>query len=126
MWIASTLGFYSIVEKPKKGVYQIRTRQRKDLENLMLAAELDESIDNAGGTDYQFRIYVQQDKLLKIMKILAESIEYPNFKSEVEKIPDQRDKLNGYNNLWADLFQVALDIPRRFINPSGYKKIRKI
>lgn len=102
MWLCTQLGFFSIVQKD--GSHHVRARLRKDLENLVSAADLaGVKIHESPRADYRWRILVHPPELAAIFGALARSIDYPNFKSRIHELPDQVDKLRGYGRLWGDL-----------------------
>ena len=41
--------------------------------------------------------------LRRIYQALEDSVDYPNFKSEIGKSPSQRLKLSIYGGFWADM-----------------------
>lgn len=105
MWIASKLGFYSIVRKA--GGWHVRARVRGDLVNLAAVAGLDpETIEEWPAADYRWRIRVKKRFLSRVFRVLEASIDYPNFKSEIAATPEQRPKLHTYHNLWTNLYRV--------------------
>lgn len=108
MWLATKLGFFSIVQKqpPDDGdaaVYHVRARVRADLENLLGATGLQREILAWPSADYRFRIMASQREVFDIMSALAESIDYDNFKGVVAATPDQRPKLDAYGKVWSTL-----------------------
>jgi hypothetical protein len=113
MWIASKLGFYSIVQK-RPGEWHVRARLRADLVNLVNAvcrepAAVVETIEEWPTADYRWRILVTDaGELAGIFAALAESVTYPNFKSEVARRPDQTAKLPAYHDLWHSLHTLQL------------------
>lgn len=104
MWIASKLGWFSIVEKTR-GVYHIRARVREDLENLLEDASLSSSvaIQEWPGADYRYRAVVRVTNLIKAFEALLDSVDYPNFKGEISKTPDQAPKLQSYHRIWSEM-----------------------
>ncbi|MCK9154642.1 MAG: hypothetical protein M0P12_00860 [Paludibacteraceae bacterium] len=69
MWIFSKFGFYSIVQKDSG--YQARTREKKDLSNIINACGFfDKEIKESVLTDYQYRICVSKEEVFIIMEIL--------------------------------------------------------
>jgi hypothetical protein len=108
MWLATKLGFFSIVQKepPDDGdaaVYHIRARVREDLENLLRLTDLQREILTWPSADYRFRIMASQQEVFEIMSALAESIDYDNFKGVIAATPDQRDRLDAYHKVWSTL-----------------------
>ncbi len=105
MWLMTTQGFYSIVKHTTLADrFMVRSRARKDLENLLAllengghAAEIFETPHS----DYAYRILVTGKQKAKILEVLGEEIDYSNFKSEVGRRPDQADKLDAYHEIWA-------------------------
>ena len=104
MWIASKLGFYSIVCKDEDE-FHIRTRLRVDLENLLVATKLDEEINQCDRSDYRYRLVVRSDAVKKVFSILCETINYPNFKNQIAETPSQEDKLDAYHDIWSVMYR---------------------
>lgn len=107
MWIASTLGFFSIVqhydEKRGRGVFYVRARAEQDLKNLKTRAHIGVPIQKWPKADYAYRLIVGGDELTRIMTTLTSTIRYPNFKDQIAKLPDQAPKLHAYHQLWGNL-----------------------
>ena len=103
MWIASKIGFFSFMQK--SGCFHVRTRVRRDLENLNKAAALGEAagIEKWPEADYRYRIRAGAVTLQKVFAALESSITYPNFKTEIANTPDQHDKLGAYHQTWHAL-----------------------
>lgn len=103
MWIASKLGFYSIVNKD--GHYHIRARKRADLQALIKATpKFDYEIESWPQADYRYRIRIPEEKFNDFAQVFAtfvESIDYGNFKNEIAATPSQRDKLHAYHEIWG-------------------------
>src|SRR5689334_13894910 len=83
MWVMSSIGFFSIVkvDKPDATLWQVRARERKDLVNLRMAADLhgqSTSILTTNAADYCYRIIVDEEERDKIMLTLGELVDYPN------------------------------------------------
>jgi hypothetical protein len=115
MWIATTIGFYSIVHKEHhddpegQKLFVIRARTRGDIDRL--AKEIKNKLNKEiviheyEKSDYQFRIYLEtKEDLAATLATLAEKVTYPNFKDEIAEIPHQQDKAPAYANLWLKLF----------------------
>lgn len=122
MWIATTLGFYSIVQKEHhddpdgKKLFVIRARMKGDLQRLvdliqpklkLYAGDTPANIKiyEYEKSDYQYRIYLEtEEDLATTLAALAEKVTYSNFKDEIAEIPHQQDKAPAYANLWLKLF----------------------
>ena len=101
MWLFTPNGFYSIVKK--QGAWHVRARRKQDLTNLGL-----DPVKSHPGSDYPWRSLVKDpDTLRAIFERLADSIDYPNFKSRIAQTPDQKDRLDTYHIVW-DLMQVCV------------------
>ncbi|MCC7519615.1 MAG: hypothetical protein IT578_10570 [Verrucomicrobiae bacterium] len=113
MWLFTQFGFYSIVRK-QDGIH-VRGRVRKDLENLKAAAKLEGEIldwrkPKPGGykADYPYRIILTDNTdLRRIMCLLADILDYPNFKGHIEADPIQRERDEAYFKVW-DVMRRAL------------------
>lgn len=98
MWLMTKHGFYSIVQK-QPNEYHVRSRERKDLENLSAAVPLPNAkIIETPQADYAYRIIVDKDKLLAILARLGETLDYSNFKGKIDSTPDQAHK--PYHEVW--------------------------
>ena len=101
MWLMTKYGFYSIVQK-QPGEYHVRSRERKDIENLVTRLPLAQvQIIETKRSDYAFRIIVKKEDVMAIMKFLGETIDYDNFKNKIGQTPDQRHK--PYHEVWRIL-----------------------
>ena len=107
MWLMTTAGAYSIVRKGEVGAYQVRGREKRDLQNLLMLVNLpaDRLIVTRSG-DYGFRIIVNTEELSRIFAALMATIDYDNFKDEVARHPDQAKKLRVYHEVWHLLSKV--------------------
>jgi len=103
MWIASGLGYFSIVNKD--GKYYVRARSVNDLELLKKATGLSNKVLQFQGTDYIARIIVDKKDLNIIKDALFESIVYPNFKNSIHANKNQSDKSDFYGRIWGVMFQ---------------------
>ena len=117
MWIASNIGFYSIVKKTSHlnedgpEVHVIRAREKDDLTRLLAKAseapdfKWRESsvtrIHDWDYSDYRYRIYVENSEdFAAIFDALNRTITYDNFKDEIKATPHQRKKYKAYEMLW--------------------------
>ena len=99
MWLCTKYGFYSIVRK-QPGEFHIRARVKRDLENLKTVSEIKRRILVTKDADYRYRMVVNEIEVMAAMTVLGATLDYPNFKSEIAKAEDQRDKLTAYHELW--------------------------
>jgi hypothetical protein len=106
MWIASKLGFFSIVVKD--GFFNIRARKRADLEALVLETPkiAQYEIETWSAADYRYRIRIPDDdknfkNVAEIFATFVDTIDYGNFKNEIAATPSQRDKLHAYHEIWG-------------------------
>lgn len=98
MWLMTKHGFYSIVQK-KPDEYHVRSRERRDLENLIKGVPLpDAKIVDTPEADYACRIVTDGATVLSIMGFLGRTLDYPNFKGRIDATPDQRHK--PYHEVW--------------------------
>lgn len=104
MWIASKLGFFSIVRK--EGSWHVRGRVKNDLGNLQKTAGIKAPIEDWHFADYRWRMRVQEADLGAVFRALEASVDYPNFKSEIAASAEQRSKLGPYHDFWAALMQI--------------------
>ena len=100
MWLATQHGFYSIVQKAQDE-FHVRSRLQKDLQNLLLLTGKDHVIQTWDGADYRYRVIVRQADFIDIMGKLALALDYPNFKSQIACLPDQREKLHAFHEIWS-------------------------
>jgi phage tail tube protein FII len=103
MWLITTTGFYSIVQKPGEKGLTIRSRVRKDLEALRdkYLPDLGEIVRNEK-TDYRYRAKVSHADLAKAASQMVLDIDYDNFKNTVAKVQGH-DRSHIYSNVWEDL-----------------------
>jgi hypothetical protein len=117
MWLMTKYGFYSIVQK-QPGEYHVRSRDRKDIENLMTRLPLDQvQIIESKSSDYAFRIIVKKEDVESILKFLGETIDYDNFKDKIDQTPDQNHK--PYHEVWGILADALGAYGRK---PKGLKR----
>lgn len=103
MWICSSLGFFSIVEK-QPGEFHVRARVLRDLKNLIAALPGEANrpkIITRKISDYRYRIVVEMPLLFDIFAALRRSIDYSNFKARIASDPHQDHKVPKYSAFWA-------------------------
>ena len=80
MWLFSTTGFISIVEKDAN---HLAVRARDSLSLSSLAQSYDVEIRSTPTADYPYRIFLSKDQFKNFLHNQAGLINYKNFKSEV-------------------------------------------
>lgn len=104
MWIFTTFGFFSIVQKPGDDRLTVRARARTDLDALrsQYLPALSETIEGAG-TDYRYRATVPRADLAQAMSRIVTDVTYSNFKSEVARGAGHgRERL--YHRVWDVMY----------------------
>ena len=114
MWIATKIGFFSVVEKEHHNnpngqkLFVVRARDSGDLHRLIqliknkIKKEL--IIYSYDKSDYPHRIYLETQKDFETtLATLAEKVTYPNFKDEILETSHQQDKVQPYSDLWLGL-----------------------
>lgn len=107
MWLITTFGFFSIVQKPedvKSGMLTIRARVGSDLDTLRsnylpVLGPTQESADS----DYRYRALAPKTSVMTAMANITEDIDYSNFKNAVASRQGPiRAKL--YGKVWDVLY----------------------
>ena len=86
MWIATTRGFYSIVEKPwdtEHGTLTIRARSMVDMLNLATLFDTPSPITQDDDADYLVRFQAPRLEVSQVFATLLLGIGYDNFKGAV-------------------------------------------
>ena len=103
MWIVTTIGFFSIVEKPwdrKDGTLTVRARRREDLEALDQYAGWQlaptEIVEDALA-DYHYRLRAPRAEVTQAIGALVAGITYDNFKAQIH----ESDRHDAYLQAWA-------------------------
>jgi hypothetical protein len=118
MWIASSHGWFSVVKKD--GGFHVRARSAEDLQALQRAvggAFAALPIHHTPRADYHARVFVPADGaeavLDSLFHALGRSVDYPNFKSRIASLPEQRDKLARYHDVWEAMHSWQTERERR-------------
>lgn len=107
MWLLTTFGFFSVVEKPgdrEADALTVRARVKADLEHLRAKylpglGEISES----STTDYRYRAQASKPQVMKAFAAIAKDIDYSNFKSAVgNRMGSARAKT--YGKVWDVLY----------------------
>ena len=101
MWLFTTVGFFSVVQKPRDAFLTVRARVASDLNHLRIAylPTLSPTIVTKKG-DYPYRATVSHKDFAAGLARMARDIHYDNFKNEVEKeMGAQRERT--YEEVWS-------------------------
>jgi hypothetical protein len=112
MWLLTSVGFFSIVQKPSdaaQGTLTVRARVKGDLEALRkrylpTLGDIAESRTN----DYRFRAVVPRAEVSAAMAKIVDELDYSNFKSEVAKTQGKARE-HVYHEVWSVLYQLQKD-----------------
>ncbi|RRR70000.1 MAG: hypothetical protein EI684_14160 [Candidatus Viridilinea halotolerans] len=107
MWIYTTVGFFSVVQKKGQAddLLMVRGRFRGDLEALREAylPELG-AVTEYGGTDYAFRAPVTKVAFTRAMARIVADMTYDNFKNEVSR-QQGPERARIYHDVWDVMFR---------------------
>lgn len=111
MWLFTTSGFYSIVEKPwdrGTGTLTVRARVDADLDRLRdsVLPELGPTVED-GDADYRFRAQAPRDAVARAAQQVVTDLHYDNFKSAVAKAQG-----HGRAHVYHDVWEAALQLQR--------------
>lgn len=121
MWLVTRYGFFSVVQKPSDEDLTIRSRTRKDLEELR-RRYLPEMgpIRTDEGTDYRYRATAPHAAVAEAVRRSVLDIDYANFKATVGR-EQGPDRARVYSRVWEDLWLLedtpAEDAFRRVFGP---------
>lgn len=106
MWIASEIGFFSVVAKPwdrPRGTLTVRARVREDLDALRSKYLPDLSTTKYDpGADYWYRGVAPRASVMSAMAALVGDLDYPDYKSRVEEVQGI-ERATVYASVWAAL-----------------------
>lgn len=106
MWIMTTDGFYSVVQKPGERDLTVRARVPKDLENLrMNYLPSLKDIRKDVGTDYRYRAEVSHEDFAATARKTVLDINYSNFKNSITKIQGSK-RAKTYGKVWEALLEI--------------------
>jgi hypothetical protein len=109
MWLITTTGFYSIVEKiwdRAAGTLTVRARAKADLEALRSAGlpELGD-IKEDPNADYRFRAQAPRPAVIRAVAAQVEALDYDNFKSAVARRQGSA-RVHLYHCVWDVLYRI--------------------
>jgi hypothetical protein len=103
MWIATAIGFYSIVQKPT-GTICVRARTKADMDAFVkLIRGCGKPIHTPAG-DYPWRVNLSLSRFAREFHKLALLVDYPNFKAKVMATNPERAML--YAPVWSHLMRI--------------------
>ena len=108
MWLATTIGFFSVIEKD--GQICVRARSHKDIKAFKSLIPGCGKIIRTNLADYRFRVFIPKDKFEHEFYRLAKLINYNNFKNEVKKTNKAREIL--YHSVWVTLLGIEKENSR--------------
>jgi 8-oxo-dGTP pyrophosphatase MutT (NUDIX family) len=130
MWLMTTIGFFSVVQKPGTDFLTVRSRVRGDLDALRsrYLPDLSKSIDHAG-TDYPWRATVPHLSFSAAIARMVSDIDYGNFKNEISA-RQGKGRAKRYQKVWEALYDLPDDTEPKahpalpWLNaPTGGKKV---
>lgn len=106
MWVFTTEGFFSVVQKPGESVLTVRSRARDDLDRLRDThlPTLGPTIDEAG-TDYPYRARVPRADFAIAMLEASRAIDYSSFKNAVAAQMGS-ERAHVYHDVWQALLKL--------------------
>ena len=106
MWLFTTFGFFSIVQKQNNSFLTVRARASADLDRLRqdFMPELSETLVG-GGTDYPYRATINHEDFSRGLAKLGEALDYSNFKAEVHKKMGY-ERASIYGDVWSALLKL--------------------
>lgn len=116
MWLITTVGFFSVVQKPEDvdtKTLTVRARVREDLEALKTQClpELG-AIQESASNDYRFRARAPQAAVARAMAAIVEGVNYANFKDEVA-LRQGPTRAALYHDVWSVLLRLQAGSPRQ-------------
>ncbi len=112
MWLITSIGFFSVVQKPADvaaDTLTIRSRVRSDLDALR-----QQHLPNLGpireskNNDYRFRAVAPRAEVAAAMADMVKQLNYSNFKSQVARTQGTA-RSNLYHDVWSVLHHLQTD-----------------
>ncbi len=103
MWVFTPFGFFSIVaHRDRPGHLLVRSRDQRDLEALADRLRPRPQVEHTPDADYAWRLVATRSAIGKLLAATAETLDYWNFKAEVERQQGYA-RAELYHQVWADL-----------------------
>lgn len=106
MWLFTRFGFFSVtlaLEDPTGQTVQVRARVREDIEALdtwflgETGTLLGDDIISTPRRDYQYRMYVPKARWAEAARLLAQDLNYSNFKAQIR----DHERHDVYAAVWG-------------------------
>jgi 8-oxo-dGTP pyrophosphatase MutT (NUDIX family) len=109
MWLFTTVGFFSIVQKTSDPLLTVRARVADDLSQLRdrYMPGLSPTIIG-GGADYPFRATISRDDFARGLAQVVQDIDYASFRDEIERVTG-RARGPIYTQVWKVLMKLEND-----------------
>lgn len=107
MWLFTTIGFFSVVQRPGDAFLSVRARVAEDLDRLReeYMPELSETVEWPGA-DYRYRAFISHEDFARGLARLAMDIDYGNFKSAVG-VHQGLDRELLYSQVWGIMTELG-------------------
>jgi hypothetical protein len=105
MWLITTIGFFSVVQKPGETDLTVRARVAADLDRLRerYMPALSPTTESSW-SDYRFRARISHADYAAGLAKLGADIDYDNFKNAVARTDKHRAKV--YGKVWTVLYDL--------------------
>lgn len=106
MWLFTSVGFFSIVQKPGTEFLTIRARAAGDLDHLR--ARYLKSLTattTAKGTDYPFRATATHAAVAEALGQIVRDVTYANFKDHIKAVQGAA-RARAYGEVWGALLDL--------------------
>lgn len=125
MWLFTTVGFFSVVQKPNDDDLTVRARVEEDLEKLRerYMPELSEVVVG-GGMDYPFRATISHTDFARGLSQIATDINYDNFRNETGRLMGS-DRQQVYSQVWKILMRLEHESYSNRIRNDGHEDVWK-
>lgn len=106
MWLMTTFGFFSVVQKPGEELLTVRARAAADLHRLRKRMPALQPTIEGGGTDYPYRARVSRAEYALAMVDVVRDLDYSNFKNAVAKEMGSK-RSHVYHGVWSTLLGIT-------------------
>jgi 8-oxo-dGTP pyrophosphatase MutT (NUDIX family) len=125
MWLFTTVGFFSVVQKANQHGLTVRARVKEDLDRLRTKymPELTATV-TGGGAGYPFRGTISHDDFALGLAKIAHDIRYANFKSEIARTQGVKREA-AYDKVWTTLQALEHEVkPAATAKKSGKAELK--